>query len=204
MENKNKSMKGFPAKIISKFIAIAAVMLSLAACNDSGGGSGYTNNNGLILDNCGSCSSISSPIALDTVQSQNMDSGAMLLQLRLYVSGAYFYPGVSSSYNNYNGPAAFQGQLVAQSDLYGYQSSCVIPRGTYQVRTQQVAQMGAAGTLGSSMNLIATGGGRSIYFTIYQGSMLLNQGGQIRLSGNIYVTNINGANCGNGFSDTFQ
>ncbi|MFM6929683.1 MAG: hypothetical protein ACKOX6_14540 [Bdellovibrio sp.] len=216
MENVKKITKGFPAQTVTKVIALMALVVTFAACGNKGGGGGADTLNGLVTSNCSGCSAIANPLAIGTVASENMSSGyipsgAVNLNLNLYVNGSQFVPGSSSSYNLYNGPAALQGQMVVSSEWY-YSvdtATCRIPVGTYNVQTTSVATMSTAGMI-PRMELLATSGANSVRMIIDQGMLLNFNGGYIgttgayRLSSGIGVIQVNGYTCPSNFGMSFQ
>lgn len=209
MENVKKITKGFPTKTF-KVIAMMALVMTFAACGNKGGDSVNTLN-GLVTNNCSGCAAITNPLAIGTVASANMSSGsipdnAVTFSLNLFVNGNQFVPGVSSSYNNYNGPAALQGQMVVTTDWYYTQGSgyCRIPVGTYNVQTSSVASMSTAGLI-PRMELLATSGSNTVRLLIDQGMLLnFNTGGTYRLSSGIGVVQVNGYSCPSNFGMNFR
>ncbi|MBO9665516.1 MAG: hypothetical protein J7501_01715 [Bdellovibrio sp.] len=197
MENENKMMKGFPAKIISKFIAIAAVMLSLAACNDSGGGSGTTVNNGLIVSGCGNCSTITNPMTVSVVNFANAANTVQFLNMALIIDGNRFYPGISSPLNNYQGPIALQGTMRVLSPYYDLNGYCVIPAGDYTVQTTSVSNS-AVGMI-DYMELYSSKGNIRMYMRQAMVYKDLNNPQAYRIFGGVGIGTVNGYTCSSSF-----
>ncbi len=193
METKNYSTKSnWKAKTVqfAGLIAISfAVLISCQKKSDSGtvyATPAPITNPGLI-GNCAGCTfaqaQLAQPISRSnyfTIQWNMLGDQAVIQQLQ------YTYGGYSSA-KNYVGQIVLNGTMNVTTPItsYGYSYGCQIPVGQYQITNyNQVGQMTSGGFL-STMQLVATGNGVQVLFTL--------TGGQIGdLNGSGQITHING------------
>ncbi|MBL7554263.1 MAG: hypothetical protein JNM24_00460 [Bdellovibrionaceae bacterium] len=166
-------------------IAISfAVLISCQKKSDSGTvyatPAPIVNNNG-IVGNCAGCNfaqtQLAQPISRSsyfTIQWNMLGDQAVIQQLQ------YNYGGYSSA-KNYVGQIVLTGTMNVTTPITsGYGYGCQIPVGQYQITNyNQVGQMTSGGFL-STMQLVATGNGVQILFTLSNGMIGdLNGSGQI-------------------------
>jgi len=207
METLNKKTLSFSARLFTRAIAALALVTSVAACGNNGGG-GVTGpqlgTTGIVtLNNCATCtSSMGSTLAIDIFNARDARGIALLQNMQLIVSGYNFVPGVSSSYNLYNGPMATQGTfVVTQTTFDPATGQCVIPAGSYVIQTAEVGQMFSPG-LFRVPTLVSTTG--NIVLEVREGVLYKDMMTQsTRMYGSLFVKSVNGQVCTNAFSFSF-
>lgn len=195
MEKLNKKTLSFPSQIFVKAVAALTIVMTLAACGNGNGG----NNNGGI-SGCQNCGGIINPvnIAMFNSQSSYMNIWPVTLQnMMLFVDGAYFVPGSSSSYNLYSGNIAVQGTMVVQAPIYS--GPCSVPAGSYAIETYSMGTIQMGGNL-QIPDLVA-GPMRLRMSRGNSGSALYNMNGGTRWTGRLEIVAVNGIACGAFYSD---
>jgi hypothetical protein len=201
METLKTKNLSFPAKQFFKTLATLGLLLSLTAC--PGGG-----NSGAIpvtpLDpyggNCGTCvTAIANPLTITVFQATNGDGNVELTNMQMVGDQAYLIPNASgNNFRNYQGPIVLQGQLVVRSPIQDLMSGCALPAGTYMVQTYEVGSMGYAGGDITVPRLMTTSGSVEL---VIAGGILTNYGA--RMTANIAITRVGGAQCSPGFFEMF-
>ncbi|MNJ94775.1 hypothetical protein D3C87_124770 [compost metagenome] len=189
MEKLNKKTLSFPSQLFTKAVAALTIVLTLAACGNSGdGGSNY----GGIVD-CQNCSAvIANPIAITNFVSDGMAYPRISMQnMTLFGDVAFMRPNHSTPYNGYNGPVAVQGTLVLHDPLQC--PGATVPAGSYALTTR------AAGNMVNGSNLTVPemiAGPLRIRMT-YSGNLssLNPVNGVIRWTGALEVISMDGYQC---------
>ncbi len=210
METLNKKTLSFSARLFTHAIAALALVTSVTACGNKGGG-GSPNNpftvgatGNVTVSNCTSCTATmgSQQLAIDIFNAKNVSGIANLQSMQLIVQPGSFVPGASSSYNLYSGPVAIQGLLtLTQTAVDPATGQCVIPAGSYTIQTAQVGQM-SMGTLNVPMLVTNTG---NIVMELREGILYKDAAtGMTRMYGSLFIKSVNGIACTNAFSDVLN
>ena len=196
----NKKPLSFPSRIFNSFFVVLAISFALFGCGneDSGSSTGA-------LGSCRDCHQMLSPIPIDNFASESnyLSVWPVTLNAQLYVDGAYFTPGVSSSYNLYRGAAVVYGNIVVNGNIAMYDSSglCRVQPGSYELKTVNVGRinLGAdfempelvAGPM--ILRMRSSSGTPSMLYRSYTNN-------QVRWSGVLEIVSVDGRYCQNFFS----
>ncbi|MNS92147.1 hypothetical protein D3C72_1262720 [compost metagenome] len=146
-----------------------------------------------------------SPIPIDNFASESnyLSVWPVTINAQLYVDGAYFTPGASSSYNLYRGATVVYGNLVVNGSVPMYDTSglCRVMPGSYELKTVSVGHinLGAdfempelvAGPM--ILRMRSSSGTPSMLYRSYTNN-------QVRWSGVLEIVSVDGRYCQNFFS----
>jgi hypothetical protein len=200
METLNKRTLSLPSRIFKITFIVLATTFALFGCGNEDSGSSNS-----VTSNCYDCSSILSPLPIDTFNSEStyLNVWPVTMSAQLYVDGAYFTPGMSSSYNLYRGPVFVYGQLTVNGSQPMYDSAgyCVVRPGTYQLKTRYVGSINQGSNF-EVQELVAGNMLLRMRTSSATPSMLYRSAtnGQVRWMGVLEIVSVDGRLCQNFYS----